>query len=91
MLYRALGMQITYKRIIINESFFVIFLCVILLICLSIKQNLGHVWFLGSHILGKLILFIIYLSIKQNFGHAWFLESHTLGKLILIIIYLSVK
>ena len=63
----------------------------LLIIYLSVKQNLDKVWFLGSHSLGKLILLIIYLSVKQNLDHAWFLKSHTLGKLILLIIYLSVK
>ena len=65
-----------------SAIFLFITLCVILLIYLSIKQNLSHVWLLGPHILGKLILFIIYLNIKKNIGHVWLLEPHTLGKLI---------
>ena len=60
------------------------------IIYLSVKQNLGHVWFLGPHTLGKLTL-PIPLSVKQNIGHAWFFRPHTLSKLILSIIYLSVK
>jgi len=41
-----------------------------LVIYLNIKQNFGHVWLLGPHTLGKLILLIICLSIKQKLGHA---------------------
>ena len=63
----------------------------LLIIYLSVKQNLDNAWFLGPHILGKLVLLIIYASIKQNLSHAQFLKPHTLGKLILLIIYLSVK
>ena len=57
---------------------------ILLITYLSIKQNLGHAWFLGPHTLGKLVLLIICLSIKQNHGHAWLLGLHTVGKLILL-------
>ena len=66
-------------------------LCVTLLICLSIKQNIGHAWLLKPHTLDKLMLHIICLSIKQDLGHAWLLRPHVLGKLILHIIFLSIK
>ena len=66
-------------------------LCVAFITYLSIKQNLGHAWFLKPYTLGKFIFLVTRLSIKQNLGHAWFLGPHTLGKLTLIIIYLSVK
>ena len=71
--------------------FLFMILCVTFIICLSIKQNLGHAWLLGPHTLGKLIIFIIiFLNIKQNLSHAWSLKPHTLGKLILLIICLSI-
>ena len=66
-------------------------LYVVYITCLSIKQNIGHVWLLRPHTLSKLILLIICLSIKQNFGHAWLLGQHTLGKLILLNKYSSAK
>ena len=66
-------------------------LCVALITCVNIKQNLGHAWLLESHVLGKLILHIISLSIKQNLGYAWPLEPYALGKLIFYIISLSIK
>ena len=53
-------------------------------ISLSVKQNLGHAWFLGQYTLGKLMFFIA-LSVKQNLGYTWFLGSLTLGKLMLFI------
>ena len=40
-----------------SAMFLFITLCVVYIICLSIKQNFGNA-------LGKLILFIIFLSIK---------------------------
>ena len=55
----------------------------LLLVCLSIKQNHGYVWLLGPHTLGKLVFLIIRLGVKQNNGHAWLLRPHTLGKLML--------
>ena len=42
---------------------------VIIIIILSIKQNIGHVWILRPHTLGKLICQIIFLSIKQNLSY----------------------
>ena len=55
---------------------------------LSIKQNLGHVWLLRPHTLGKLISFNhFFLNIKHNLNCAWLLRPHTLGKLILPIIF----
>ena len=48
---------------------FLLELCVILITCLNIKQNLGYVWLLGLHTLGKLIFLITCLNIKQNIGH----------------------
>ena len=53
---------------------------------MDIKQNLSHVWLLGPHTLGKLILPIISLSVKQSLGNVGSLEPYTLGKLTLIII-----
>ena len=53
-------------------------------ISLSVKQNLGHVWFLGPHTLGKLMFFTA-LNVKQNLDHAWFLRPLTLGKLMFFI------
>ena len=76
---------------VFSTIFSFITLCVTLLICLSIKQNLGNVWLLGPHTLGKLMLHIIFLSIKQDLSHAWLLGPHVLGKLILHIIFLSIK
>ena len=48
---------------------FLLELCVILITCVDIKQNLGYVWLLESHTLGKLIFLITCLDIKQNLGH----------------------
>ena len=45
-------------------------LCVALITCLNIKQNLGYAWLLRPHILGKLIFLVICLSVKQNLGYA---------------------
>ena len=53
-------------------------------IALSVKQNLGYAWFLGSLTMGKLMLFIC-LSDKHNFSYAWFLGLYTLGTLTSII------
>ena len=44
-------------------------LCVMLITCLNIRQNLDHAWLLGPHTLGKLIFLITCLNIKQNIGH----------------------
>ena len=52
------------------KVFYAIFLFmtfyITLIIFLSVKQNLGHGWFLGPYTLDKLILPIVYLSIKQT-------------------------
>ena len=48
------------------------------------KQNLGHVWLLGPHALGKLTFCDIYsflLSIKQKLSCTWLLGSYTWGKI----------
>ena len=76
---------------VFSTIFSFITLCVMLLICLSVKHNLSYAWLLRPHTLGKLILLVFFLSVKQNIGHAWFLGPHTLGKLILLIIYLNIK
>ena len=47
---------------------------------LSVKQNLGYAWFLGSPTLGKLML-LTFLSVKQNLDEVRFHGSPTLGKL----------
>ena len=39
-------------------------LCVALITCVDIKQNLGHVWFLKPHTLGKLKFLITCVDIK---------------------------
>ena len=65
---------------------FLLKLCVTLITCVNIKQNLGHVWFLGPHTLGKLILLIISLSVKQNLDNVGFIGPHALGNLTIIII-----
>ena len=49
------------KVLLLMKAFFTIFWFIILCVMrstigLNIKQNLGHVWFLGPHTLGKLIL-----------------------------------
>ena len=55
----------------------------LLIIVLSVKQNLSYAWFLRPSALGKLTHSDIYQNIKQNIGRAWILGPHTLGKLIL--------
>ena len=66
-------------------------LCVVLITCMNIKQNIGHVWFLGPHTLGKLIFLITCMNIKQNLGHVRFLGPYTLGKLIFLITCMNIK
>ena len=70
---------------------FLLKLCVMLVTCLNIKQNLDHAWFLGPHTLDKLILLVTWLNIKQNVGHTWFLGPHILGKLIFLVTYLNLN
>ena len=63
---------------------FLLELCVILITCVDIKQNIGYVWLLEPHTLGKLIFLITCLDIKQNLSHVWLLGPHTLCKLIFL-------
>ena len=60
----------------------------LLIIVLSIKQNLNYAWILGPYTLDKLILTdIIVLSIEQNLSHAWSFGPHALSKLALSIYF----
>ena len=84
------------KVLILMKASFTIFWFVTLCVTrsttyLNIKQNLGNVWLLRPHTLGKLIFQSISLSIKQNLSHVWSFGPHTLGKLIIQIIFLSIK
>ena len=45
----------------------------LLIISLSIKQNISYAMFLGLHALGKLKVPNIYVSIEQNLSYAWLL------------------
>ena len=50
-------------------AIFLLELCGILITCVDIKQNLGHVWLLRPHTLRKLIFLITHVDIKQNLSH----------------------
>ena len=56
MLYHTHKMQTTWEGIIINESFlYPILVCYVMcfIICLNIKQKIGHTWLLEPHTLGN--------------------------------------
>ena len=74
-----------------SAMFLFVTLCVMLITCVNVKQNLGHTWFLRPHTLSKLIFLITCVNIKQSIGCAWFLGPHTLGKLIFLITCLDIK